>query len=116
MNNGIETTTWHDQRPTHPPKTPEISAMEDKLADAIARADDLLERWLHDQTGSILFSEIEAANEHVILVQDALYYLLDVWHGNDCTCTPLSATCQFCRLHSRYKKYMEQCSENKKEN
>lgn len=104
-NNGIETTTWHDQVPSHPPA---IADMEAKLADAIARADNLLEKWLHDNTGAILFGEVNDATEYVVLVQNALYHLRDVQHGNDCTCNPAGGDmCQFCWHERQYKKFID---------
>jgi len=111
-NPGIETTTWFDQSPTHPPVPPDICRMEEQLADAIARADALLEKWLHDSTGTILFSEVNTANEYVVLVQDALYHLRDLQHGRDCTCDPTGGNmCSFCWHERQYKKYMQQCCE-----
>lgn len=111
-NNGIETTTWHDQAPSHPPVSPDIAEMEAVVADAVAYADNLLEKWLRDQTGTIRWDAIDKANEYVVLVQNALYHLRDVRHGNDCTCNPAGGDmCVFCWRERQYKKFMEQCSE-----
>jgi hypothetical protein len=99
--------TWHDQIPTHPSIPPEIARLEIKLDEAIARADELLERWMSDHTGAILFSEVEEANERILLVQDALFYLRELRDGNDCTCTPIGDACRFCQLYNRYKEYLE---------
>jgi len=102
----IETTTWHDQIPTHKSIPPEIARLEIKLDEAIANADELLERWMNDHTGAILFSEVEEANERILLVQDALFYLRELRDGNDCTCT-IGDACRFCQLYNRYKEYLE---------
>ena len=107
--------TWHDQIPTHPSIPPEIARLEIKLDEAIARADELLERWMSDHTGAILFSEVEEANERILLVQDALFYLRELRDGNDCTCT-IGDACRFCRLYNRYKEYIAMEAEKEEEN
>jgi hypothetical protein len=90
--------------------------MEAKLADRIARADALLERWLRDYTGAVAWSDINLATENVVLCQNALYHLRDVQHGNECTCNPAGGDmCQFCWRKRQYNKFMEQCSEQEKE-
>lgn len=109
---GIETTTWHDRVPSHPPVQPAIADMEVKLFDYIARADSLLDKWMQDQTGDITWEEIETATERVVLCQNALYYLKELEHGNDCTCLPTDVSiCRFCYLSKQYTQFMEQCSE-----
>ena len=105
---------WHDQAPSHPPVPPAIADMEVKLADRIARADTLVERYLKDYTGAVTWADIEKVTEDVVLCQNALYYLRDVEHGNDCTCSQdvnAVSECRFCYLKHRYDQFMmEQCS------
>jgi hypothetical protein len=114
---GVETTTWHDQSPSHPPVNPAIADMEAKLADYIARADNLLDKWMDDQTGTITWYEVNTATERATLCQNALYYLRELKYGNDCTCQPNDVSiCRFCYLSKQYTQFMEQCSEPEQEN
>lgn len=95
----IETTTWHDQRPTHssPP------AIVTEAREAAARAWQQYEAaWDEHQAGYRSLASVDEAHAASVAADARYRDAYDAWQRGDegaiaCTCTPTSDTCPACR-------------------
>jgi len=98
---GIETTTWHDQKPSYNPKPDNLIDLEYQMEKAWLDYDHLIEKR-YDWYAGITFEEVTHEmidNQRAVAVRcQQAYY--DAWYtenSDQCTCNPLSdVACDVC--------------------
>jgi len=108
--NGIETTTWHDQKPSHNPKPGNLVQLEAAMEKAWLDYDGLIEQRLNWWAGNgiieneITQDTIDKARDIAVRCQQAYY---DAWYtenSDQCTCNPLSdVACDVCKAQINRK-------------
>jgi hypothetical protein len=115
--NCIETTTWHDMRPSHNPRPDNLLDLEYRMNKAWQDYDALIERryeWYAGiQSDEVTHEMIQMAQDAAVQAQQTYW---DAWYqanSDYCTCLPdgSGVTCDTCKAQSN-RKSQERIIEN----
>ena len=105
---GIETTTWHDQKPSHNPKPDNLMELEYQMEKAWLDYDHLIEKrydWYAGiTTDEVTPEQIDEQREVAVRYQNDYWQAWYKANSDMCTCNPNSATaCDVCKAQINSK-------------
>ena len=99
---GIEYTTMHDYKPTHPPVSKAVRVAAEHAIIARKEYDDYIDWVLNNGIPGIEWTEAEYLANRANDADDALKQARNK-ALNECSCTPLSDACSVCVAGNRHK-------------